>query len=384
MRNHRSIHLALITLLFLSAFILCRCAIAQNKTVPGPESDQLLPVSTGYIVMARQPGGIVAIQLPSLKESVVRPESNRNVDDMPTIHALSGPDQQGRIAYIEDHFFVDNQKHRHHLLMTIQLDGTHDTEFFSRPGSAMWATTAAGHGEIGRHIALSPVGGRVALLSEVKPVQMPDALLEVGSVEIWDIEKRTGIKTDIKALGDGFSWFPDGKRLAYAKMIDPPAAAADPNNDVEPFGKRFQKWKKIPAVFIRDVDAGTETFLHVGTRPVVSINGRSVLVSDDNLAWKSVDVATGKSGPANWPGEPPRYDCGIIAALDKDTLLCWSLPTEGTQIKYTTNNSPLAGPKVMLSLTLVKMSVNQFQTVFRYIDPRTEVSFGQLNGPTKN
>ena len=47
-----------------------------------------------------------------------------NQIDMPTIHALSGPDIEGRIAYIEDHFFVANQKNRRHVLKTIRLDGT--------------------------------------------------------------------------------------------------------------------------------------------------------------------------------------------------------------------------------------------------------------------
>jgi hypothetical protein len=91
---------------------------------------------------------------------------------MPTIHALSGPDAEGRIAYIEDHFFVADEKNRRHLLKTIRLDGTHATELFSRPGDAMWAKSP-GHGEIGDDLALSPVGGRVAFLSGLVNTQMP-------------------------------------------------------------------------------------------------------------------------------------------------------------------------------------------------------------------
>jgi hypothetical protein len=61
---------------------------------------------------------------------------------------MSGPDTEERIAYIEDHFFVANEKNRRDLLKTIRLDGTNDTELFSRPGDAMWATSG-GRGEIG-------------------------------------------------------------------------------------------------------------------------------------------------------------------------------------------------------------------------------------------
>src|SRR5205807_755765 len=140
-----------------------------------------------------------------------------------TIHALSGPDADGRIAYIEDHFFVANETDRRHLLKTIKLDGTQDTELFSRLGNAMWAATPAGHGEIGHHLALAPVHGRVAFLSGLSSVQMPSAYLHVGSVEIWDVDKKAGRKRDIRALDEGLAWFPDGKRLAYVKLVDPKA-----------------------------------------------------------------------------------------------------------------------------------------------------------------
>src|SRR5205823_5244674 len=128
-------------------------ARGQSKTVPGPEVKNLLPATAGYLLTNQLNDAITAIQLPSLKETVVRP-SRKDPNDRPIIHALSGPDAEGRIAYIEDH-------EERHLLKTIKLDGTQDTEFFSRPGNALWATSAAGHGEIGTHLALSPVGGRV-------------------------------------------------------------------------------------------------------------------------------------------------------------------------------------------------------------------------------
>lgn len=347
----------------------------EAQTVPGPETDKLLPATTGYVLFAfggDQPDGIavgdiVAVHFPSLKNTIVRPATAPNEIDMPTIHSLSGPDAEGRVAYVEDHFFVAEEKNRRHLLKTIRIDGTRDTELFSRPGDAMWAK----NGEIGSDLALSPVGGRVAFLSGLGHVQMPSAYLSVGSVEIWDVEKKNRIKATFKAL-EGLAWSPDGKRLAYVKLVDRKAAAlADQATQSAP--KSFPGWEKVPAVFIRDVDAETETLLHVGWSPVVSSDGLSVLVSDLEGAWKSVNVATGKAVTAAWPGlwKP-------IAIPTRDVALSVCLPTQGKKVRFTEHNSALVGPKEMLSLKLAKVNGNEFQTVVPQIDPRACISFGRV------
>ncbi len=73
------------------------------------------------------------------------------------------------------------------------------------------------------------------------------------------------------------AWFPDGKRLAYVKLADPREGAVRRD---DAFAREFRNWKKIPSVFVWDVDAGTETFLHVGSEPIVSQDGRFVLISE--------------------------------------------------------------------------------------------------------
>jgi hypothetical protein len=352
-------------------------------TVLGPETNRLLPATTGYVLIAfgfDQPAGIahgdiIAIQLPALKDTIVRPRTPENRIDMRDIHALSGPDAEGRIAYIEEHYFVADHKNLRHLLKTIQLDGTKDTQLFTRRGTALW------NDQVGHDLALSRVGGRVAFLSSLVKAQMPDALLRVGTVEIWDVEKKQQTDRNFKAI-EGIAWFPDGKRMAYAKFVDPKAAAAA-GLQTDWSGKTFEEWEKIPVVFIRDVDAETESLLHVGLHPLVSFDGLTVLVSDTKNKWQQVEVATGKSIAANWPGLWTP-----IASPTTDVVLSLCLPTKGAKVPFLDHNSSLVGFKEWLdqkftSLKLAMVNGDEFQTVVPYVDPLTCVSFGQVRQDRK-
>ena len=83
-------------------------ANGQETTVPGPESNRLVPATTGYLSMSDRRDFIKVIRLPDLSETAIRPKGKSDPADMPTVHSLSGPDAEGRIA-IEDHF-VMNQR----------------------------------------------------------------------------------------------------------------------------------------------------------------------------------------------------------------------------------------------------------------------------------
>ena len=64
---------ALIALVVVASASGARCARQQPLTAPGTETDAILPKITGYVVMDKPAGGMIAIQLPTLKEIVIRP-----------------------------------------------------------------------------------------------------------------------------------------------------------------------------------------------------------------------------------------------------------------------------------------------------------------------
>jgi hypothetical protein len=348
--------------------MVCGCGLfPEAVTVPGPESNSLLPKTNGFVVMAQACGGMVAVELPTLRETVIRRQSSVESDDMPTIHAMSGPDDQGRIAYIEDHVFARHDKDQRHLLKTIHLDGSGDTALFSRPGDAMWAETVIGHGKIGKAFSLSRTGGKVAFLSGTHEHQMPQALLMEGSVEIWDINKKTGTKTDLVALDAGLTWLPDGKHLVYVKLID-----RKPTGPADPITASYLQWNwdKIPAVFIRDLETQTDTLVHTGWNPLVSVDGSKVLTYGfAGCGYYCVELGSGKIFPLTGPGSGRP-----VAMLDDTTLLAECYPTQATKVKFH-GAWPIHGPREVLALKLTRTDSNTFQTVIQYLDA-TNIDYG--------
>ncbi len=173
----------------LVAWIVVLTALAGDAAA-SQEIDTLLPVPTGYLLVTQRGCGIEAIQLPTLQRKIVRPATPENRDDWPSDHAMSGPDSAGRIAYIEDHFFVTHEADRRHLLKTIRLDGTHDTALFSRPGDAMWSKSQL---EMDKSASTWLCHRSVAesrFTPNLRYVHMPNAALHVGSIEIWSIDSK--------------------------------------------------------------------------------------------------------------------------------------------------------------------------------------------------
>jgi len=203
-------------------------------TVDGPESTRLLNATTGYLLEELPRGGIKAIALPSLETIVIR-EPITDYENYEPVHSLSGPDRDGRIAYVSYNPDVLNKGRPRHFLKVTSIrkenrevvnshpvgvisnhtigddlamsssgrdplrltlmNGKDGETIFSRPGDALWDNV------IGHDLALSPVGGYVAFVGpmrggKLEDVQMynPKVFLHEGYLEIWNITQIRNLR----------------------------------------------------------------------------------------------------------------------------------------------------------------------------------------------
>jgi hypothetical protein len=357
------------TTLVLMSLTVC-VAVAEDQTVPGPESKDVVSRVSGYVVHAKRGSELLAISLPTMKQTVVLMRDKNGADFFPTIHAISGPDDEGRIAFIEDHFFVASDEEKRHLLRTIRVDGKNNEVVFSRPGSAMWAATRAGRGEIGKHLAISHSGGKAAILTGLSERQMPGALLSEGNLEIWNVDEKSKLDVTSKAINEPMSWFPDGKRLAYVRLVSRDELEKGAAG-LEQFGQYFGKlWDSVPAIYVLTIDTGETQFLHVGWMPIVSWDGHEVLVGgwDDRgkYSWVRVQMQPRKASPVQWPG---GNAAGAIAVPAENVVMFTGLPTAGA----------VRDPKRPCAVKLAIMDSEKFCTLIPDFHLLDLISFGAAN-----
>jgi hypothetical protein len=339
------------------------CGQVTTYTVPGPEAEDLLPRIHGTIVFDRPVAGIETVRLPQLETTTpLAPDPDRF-----PVHSVGGPDASGRIAFV-----VNDMTGKKHALRLLAADGKSET-IFTGKGDALWEDA------VGEHLALDATGTAIALVVRAKGVQNhdPDALIGEGELEIWRVADRKRIATGLMAVDDVLSWFPEGKRLAYTAFVPKEQAAELLRVHVNPdeaFGRKTIGWARVPVIHELDVETGKSRPLHVGQRPLVSPDGKVVLLRDFELNWRLLDLETNVSRPFVAAG---AIYPGAIAFADANTVLFWAWPTEGRSVKLTEHNSPLVGPKQMRALKLVDLQDGRFQTVVPHVDPRRNVSFGR-------
>jgi len=349
--------------LALSTTLLVPNGCQEPHTVPGPEAEDLVARVRGTIVISEPVGGLRTVLLPRKDLSTPRvPDSG-----LLPVHSVAGPDARGRIAFIENDMLK-----KHHSLKLIGLDGEGEATVFEAQGDTLWEHAA------GKYLALDARGELLALVARAEGMQLRsrDAYLMEGELEVWRVESRERVASPHRALDDTLAWFPDGKRLAYTALIDPAEAEALLRVHVRPdeeFGRATKGWERVPAVHVLDLETGRSRAVHAGERPLVSPDGRSILLQDFELHWRILDLETNQSRPFAAVG---AIHPGAIAFVDPDTVLYWAWPTEGSATEYTEHNSPLVGKKQMRALKLVDLRDGRFQTAVPFVDPRHAVSFG--------
>lgn len=355
------IKIAVFPLLIVLSFVSCQ---PEFKTIPGPETKGISKDLNGTLLFDKPVGGLVSISLTSKKEKFIRkPDESSGV-----VHSVSGPDINGRIAIIEDHIV----KNGRHLLKIYEMNNESVATIFERKGTALGGNAA------GDFLALSPVNGYVALVTNTSSVQLrnPDVLLKYGTLEIWDIKTKKKLSIECRALDIGLSWFPDGKHLVFVDLLNQEVANKlyltkdSPNKR---YGKSNLQWHRVPTVSILNVETGNVKNLFIGWRPIVSEDGDAIMMGDYDNNWIIFYL--------NEDIIKPVYPPGIIRLgalhLTHSTVFYWGLPTEGTELKATEMHSPLVGPKPMYTLKVAEFETGKYETVIPYIDPRTEISYGK-------
>lgn len=349
--------LLVISIILLS--LLQSCASSDNQahlgTIAGPEILGLNKGLNGILCTSEPGGGIRALSLTSLKSHIVR-EAHDLTDKFGPVSALCGPDNNGDIAYMEA---LDN-KFRVNL---ISIDGKDNRVLFTRIEPQL------GYNYTKPSFALSPAGNKIAFLTDYHDDQQeePPALLKYGTIEIWDIKKNKSRKLPIKAYDLSLSWFPDGKRLAYVDLIPQSHSV-----NYKDFGIEYKNWSNIPVTFILDTETGAKSMLGIGWNPIVSLDGKHVIVRDGKEEPHLVTVLNHVSVPLKAPG------LWMPLAMESNYLIYFGLRTQGMKLKLTENNSPLSGPKDMLSIKLAIINSNKFKTLIPYFDTRMEISYGNV------
>src|SRR5438034_8433971 len=79
----------------------CRSAPPAIPTVPGPETPRLLQAVHGYVITSES--GVVARSVPELKEGALSlPMPRKTGKQWWAVYSVSGPDQRGRVAFIDN------------------------------------------------------------------------------------------------------------------------------------------------------------------------------------------------------------------------------------------------------------------------------------------
>lgn len=351
-------------ILLFSAMIFISGCDVRLPTIDGPESGDILPQLHGYIIVDMPRGGIVAIELPSMKEIIIRKpwdEKNSPVD------ALSGPDNHGRIAFI-----TSNLGSTTYSLKVIDVNTQKETEVFTRHGSS-WPHETQNYGH---SFSLSPDGGMIAFIInyENNLSLIPNDYVNIGALEIVKIENGSVTKTDIKALDNGLSWFSDGEQLAYAALIRKEEL---PNNlrtnFDDDFGREMKTWHSVPVTFLLNLAKMSSKPLHIGWNPTVSKDGSSILIQDYEGRMRLYKISSGESTSVNLP---PARQSHVFSLIGQDMVLYKGLPTKGSKQKFRLTST--FGTTPYWTLKVAQLNTAKFKTVIQHLDIHNRVSFGEI------
>ncbi|MBL8724448.1 MAG: hypothetical protein JNK49_10405 [Planctomycetes bacterium] len=342
--------------------------------VPGPEAPRLLDRVQGHLVWTEPRGGLRLLTLPAGVATVLRPAAPDGVPTFATVQAVGGPDLEGRIVCLDDHFFTADAAQQRHCLLSLRIDGRDERVVFQRPGSLRRGAGPTGRVATGEHLALSARGGQVLSLRDVAPVQLPGALLHEGDLEVWDLQSQSARDVGLRALDLPVAWLPDGRRFVAVALLPREELPADLDGLTQ-LGAEARSWPRLPVVVLGEVGRGIATRLGLGSLAVVSPDGAVVwfggAVGQQPRSWARFELATGALRTVELPGLAGRP----VAAAAADLVLYTAWPTSGAELQWTSLGSRPGGVP-LVTIKVADPGTKAFATVVPAFDARGSVSFG--------
>lgn len=314
------------------------------QPVDGPEDPSLLHGVHGTVVAIdrQKPSVIQIVSLPDLCQRLV-PLSGRAM-------TLSGPDNEGRVVYVERESGTQGPRYR---LRVVSLLTGIDSVLVERPGSLHPISL----------VALSPTGGRIAFTSSIDRSNSYD--YSPWILELIDISSGQSTRIDGEITQHHPCWFPDSQRLAFAE---------------------WQESQRRVSTSILEVSTGIRRVVTQGDRRSLVrgiVTDPSLLLFGEANRLCLADPETGSIVEDNLelPGRMGREDpdptnsWGIVGDAGGGRVLYHALPTTGADQQLVSGRP--YGAK--WTIKLCDLHTKSFVTVVPYV--WGEVSYGAFDLP---
>jgi hypothetical protein len=225
--------------------------------------------------------------------------------------------------------------------------------------------------------SVSPDGKRVALVRNAPALRGAQHFMKQGELVLYDLESNTWDSLQIDVLDAHPVQWLDNNRIVFARALkreEVPASLLDASNSNDEFGDVYARAAFVPVVYLRDLRSNSERALHVGRIAIASPHARALIVQDDAQKMRRLTLLGDTLHAMPLATLPALAHEGIVGFAGPSHVLYWAEPYAGRETQYTLSNSPLVGPKKLLSLRVANIENGEFITVVERVDPRAQPS----------